>query len=72
MLFRSDEYDASWDYSGIVDDGLMLHAVGRDLANGTSWPQWSQDSEFRAARDRSESERAPAPAAAPRTGGERG
>ena len=67
-----DEFDASWDYSGIVDDAAMLHAVGRDLANGTSWPQWSQDSEFRPARDRSEAERAGVPAEAPRAGGERG
>ena len=67
-----DEYDASWDMSGIADDAALLHTVGRNLANGSSWPQWSQDSEFRAVRDRSEAERMGAPALAPTTKGERG
>ena len=67
-----DEYDASWDYRGIADDGVLLHTVGRNLANGSSWPQWSQDSEFRPIRDRSEAERVVAPAPATRPRGERG
>ena len=65
--------DASWDYSGIVDDGLMLHAVGRDLANGTSWPQWSAGQRVpRRARPQRGRARRCAPAPAPRAGGERG
>jgi Zn-dependent M28 family amino/carboxypeptidase len=77
-----DEYMPSWDFSGIVSDGKLLHAVGRDLANSNAWPNWSQDSEFRATRDRSAAERGappmatPVPAAAPapaaRPSGERG
>jgi hypothetical protein len=31
--------------------------VGRDLADGGDWPNWSDDSEFRAARDRTTAER---------------
>jgi hypothetical protein len=70
-----DEYLPSWDFSGVVSDGALLHAVGRNLATSNRWPNWSDDSEFRAVRDRSASERsgalpAPAPAAAP--SGERG
>ena len=61
-----DEYTRRWDFSGIADDAALLHAVGRGLANGTSWPQWSEDSEFRAARDRSAAERGAAPAPAAR------
>ena len=70
-----DEYSASWDFSGMVDDAKLLHAVGRSLANSNLWPQWSQDSEFRATRDRTAAERtgAPAPAPAlPAAPGERG
>jgi Zn-dependent M28 family amino/carboxypeptidase len=73
-----DEYSPSWDFSGIVSDGKLLHAVGRDLANSNAWPNWSEDSEFRATRDRTAAERAgapampAAPAPAPRPSGERG
>ena len=67
-----DEFSPTWDYSGIADDGLLLHTVGRNLANGTSWPQWSQDSEFRAVRDRSEAERTGAPVPVAAVLGERG
>jgi Zn-dependent M28 family amino/carboxypeptidase len=71
-----DEYLPSWDFSGVVSDGALLHAVGRNLATSNRWPNWSDDSEFRAIRDRSAGERsgalpAPAPAAAA-SSGERG
>ena len=52
-----DEYDPQWDFSGIAADGEMLFAVGYALANGTAWPNWSQDSEFRDERDASAAER---------------
>ena len=48
---------ASWDFRGIVSDGALLHALGRDLANSAAWPNWSADSEFKAMRDRSAAER---------------
>ena len=71
-----DEFLPSWDYRGIAADGRLLHALGRSLANGNAWPNWSQDSEFRATRDQSAAERggaAAAPAPAPkRAPGERG
>ena len=73
---QDDEYQPGWDLSGMVADASFLHAVGRDLANSTAWPNWSEDSEFRSVRDRSEAERA-APASDPAsdptvTSGERG
>jgi len=52
-----DEFSPSWDLSGIADDAVLLHAVGRNLANSRSWPQWSRDSEFRPVRDLSNAER---------------
>jgi Zn-dependent M28 family amino/carboxypeptidase len=48
-----DEYLPSWNFEGIAADATLLHAVGRRLANSTAWPNWSADSEFRAARDAS-------------------
>ena len=70
----SDEWSPNWDFSGMAQDLQLLHDLGRDLANSRAWPNWSPDSEFRAARDRSASERAgevPTPASTARKG-ERG
>ncbi|HXG99754.1 MAG TPA: M28 family metallopeptidase [Sphingomicrobium sp.] len=68
---QDDEYLPGWDMSGIVADATFLHAVGRDLANSTAWPNWSEDSEFRSTRDQSNGERL-APAAPVTRSGERG
>ena len=35
----------------------VLYGLGMDLANATTWPNWSADSEFRAARDKTAAER---------------
>jgi hypothetical protein len=62
----------------MAQDANLLHIVGEKLANSREWPYWSDDSEFRAARDRSAADRgaaapAPAPApASPQKGSERG
>ena len=48
-----DEYSADADLRGGVQDLELLYAVGTKLAAEDSWPNWSADSEFRAARDRS-------------------
>ena len=64
----SDEWQASWDWSGVAENAELLHQVGLKLANSPDWPNWSSDSEFRAARDASAAERngpASAPAQAP-------
>jgi Zn-dependent M28 family amino/carboxypeptidase len=53
----SDEWSPSWTFAGTARDLELLYAVGRDLANSSAWPNWSQDSEFRPARDRSAAER---------------
>jgi Zn-dependent M28 family amino/carboxypeptidase len=66
-----DEWSPDWRFDGIAADATLLHAVGRDLANSNAWPNWSEDSEFRATRDQTAAERSggAAPANAP---GERG
>jgi len=77
----ADEYSSSWDLSGLADDAALLHTVGSRLANSTLWPNWSDDSEFRAIRDRSATDRGglvdpesrvPLPPAATTGEGERG
>ena len=71
-----DEWSADWDLTGMAADAELLHAVGLRLANSPDWPNWSEDSEFRAARDRSAGERGGAAAAplapVPAAPGERG
>jgi Zn-dependent M28 family amino/carboxypeptidase len=47
----ADEFDVHWDLSGIIDDVNALYAVGKRLADETTFPQWAQDSEFRSARE---------------------
>jgi Zn-dependent M28 family amino/carboxypeptidase len=65
-----DEFNPQWDFRGMAEDANLLHLVGERLANSREWPNWSQDSEFRATRDQSAAERGGA-APAPRKG-ERG
>jgi Zn-dependent M28 family amino/carboxypeptidase len=52
-----DEWSADWDFSGMAQDVSLLYDLGRDLANSREWPNWSQDSEFRAERDKTAAER---------------
>ena len=53
----ADEWSPAWDLRGIAADAALLHALGRRLASGREWPEWSADSEFRAARDRTKAAR---------------
>jgi Zn-dependent M28 family amino/carboxypeptidase len=48
-----DEFDVSWDYSGVLEDIGSLYSVGTMLAASRDWPQWREGSEFRAAREAS-------------------
>jgi Zn-dependent M28 family amino/carboxypeptidase len=53
----SDEWQADWPLTGLARDLQVLYTLGRDLADGGDWPNWSVDSEFRQARDASAAER---------------
>jgi len=55
----NDQYDASWDVSGSIEDLKLLFEVGARVANGKSWPEWYEGNEFRAARETSAAIRAP-------------
>jgi Zn-dependent M28 family amino/carboxypeptidase len=74
----ADEFNPQWDFRGMAEDGYLLHILGERLANSREWPNWSADSEFRATRDKTTTERssaasapAPAPVEKPKKG-ERG
>jgi Zn-dependent M28 family amino/carboxypeptidase len=54
----ADEFEASWTFAGMAHDLGVLQRFGAGLANSRRWPNWGADSEFRAARDASEAERA--------------
>jgi Zn-dependent M28 family amino/carboxypeptidase len=53
----ADEWSPDMDLSAVPQVLSLLYATGRDLANSDAWPNWSADSEFRAARDASAAER---------------
>ncbi|SFR80635.1 M28 family metallopeptidase [Sphingomonas jatrophae] len=53
----SDEWSADWDMGGVLPDLKLVYSVGRTLADSRDWPEWSADSEFRAARDASKGQR---------------
>ena len=45
-----DEVQPDWDLTGAEQDLRLLYATGRGVADSDVWPQWSAQSEFRAAR----------------------
>ncbi len=49
----SDEVKEWWDLSGAVEDLELYFAMGRHLATSDEWPEWSETSEFKAAREAS-------------------
>ncbi|HST43659.1 MAG TPA: M28 family metallopeptidase [Luteimonas sp.] len=65
----ADEFDAGWDFAGVLQDLDALYGVGRTLADGDRWPQWNAGNPFRAAREASLSARVQTrPAPVPATG----
>ncbi len=47
----SDEVKPDWDLTGAVQDVQLLFEVGYEVANGSTWPGWKQDNEFKPKRD---------------------
>lgn len=47
----ADEYDDSWDMSGITDTVEILYETGELIADSSAWPDWYEGNEFRAIRD---------------------
>jgi Zn-dependent M28 family amino/carboxypeptidase len=48
-----DEYREDWKWDGAVLDLQLYARFGRQLADGTTWPNWYPTAEFRAIRDKS-------------------
>jgi len=42
-----DAWDESWDLRGAAQDVDLIYTVGKELADSTTWPKWSAESEFR-------------------------
>jgi len=47
----ADEFDNSWDVSGIKNTTEILFELGYGMANSSDWPNWYEGTEFRALRD---------------------
>ena len=48
----TDEFDPNWDLSGAIEDLQILFRVGDTLSDAGQWPNWNENNEFRAIRDR--------------------
>ena len=55
-----DEYDASWNLEGVMQDLYALYQLGSQLAGDDSWPNWKDGNEFKANRDAMMAEKAKA------------
>ena len=52
-----DAWTTAWDARGQAQDVELLYALGREIADSRAWPRWLSGSEFKAERERSETER---------------
>ena len=47
----SDEFSEDWVFEGAVQQGLLALRIIWDIAQDTTWPNWNEGQEFKAARD---------------------
>jgi Zn-dependent M28 family amino/carboxypeptidase len=48
-----DQYDARWDMTGAAQEGSVAYALGREVADGNSWPTWNTTEPFALEREKS-------------------
>lgn len=48
-----DEYDPSWNWTGVMQDLALFYDLGRMLGESEDWPSWRPQDEFRRIRDAS-------------------
>ncbi|MDT0576741.1 M28 family metallopeptidase [Croceicoccus sp. F390] len=48
-----DEFDPSWNWSGVEQDLKLYYTLGRSLSDADTWPNWLAGDEFRRIRDES-------------------
>jgi len=46
----ADQFDPTWDLSGIAQDAQLYFEVGKKLAGETTFPQWKEGSEFKSVK----------------------
>ena len=54
---RTDEFDPAWDMVAASQEGSLVYALGRGIADSDQWPSWRENADYRAARDKSARER---------------
>jgi Zn-dependent M28 family amino/carboxypeptidase len=42
----ADEYDPNWDFRGVIEDLGAFYAVGKKLADETTFPEWKPEADF--------------------------
>jgi hypothetical protein len=47
----ADEYDDTWDLTGLEQLSEVFFELGLGIANSEDWPNWYEKAEFRALRD---------------------
>ena len=52
-----DEFAPRWDMTGAAQEGSVAYALGREVAEGRSWPTWNASEAFAAERAKSDGER---------------
>lgn len=52
----ADTFDSGWDLRGIVQDLQIAYQTGVSLSSTHDWPQWNEDTPFRAIRQASRAE----------------
>ena len=52
-----DEFDPAWTFAGTVQEATAAYDVGLHIANGSLWPTWNADSDYRAIRAATDAER---------------
>ncbi|WP_010184934.1 M28 family peptidase [Sphingomonas sp. PAMC 26605] len=54
-----DEYDPAWDMTGAAQEGSIAYALGREIAEGTTWPGWNATEPVAAERAKTAAARRP-------------
>ena len=52
-IAAADQFDPSWDLTGIAQDAQLYFRVGQRRASETTFPNWKEGSEFKATREKS-------------------
>jgi Zn-dependent M28 family amino/carboxypeptidase len=53
----ADQWESTWDLSGMAQETEVLYDLGARLANSREWPEWKAGAEFKAARDKTAAQR---------------